>query len=204
LENRTKLEQHLPLLGAGGKIAASRQLGPWTALALAMSGDLAGARRMIDKTPVDCTICLRVRGRIDASGKNWRGADYWFARAVHDAPSPPFAWTDWGHALLLKGDPDAAIAKFEAAQERGPLFADPLEMWGEALMAKNWSDLAIDKFSEAAKDAPNWGRLHLKWGEALQYAGREDEARGQFALAGRLDLSASERSELARMRRAHD
>jgi tetratricopeptide (TPR) repeat protein len=204
LKKRAKLESGLSILGATGKIAASRQLGPWTALALAMSGDLAGAHRLIDTTPVDCTICLRVRGRIDTIEKNWRGADYWFSRAVHDAPSPPFAWTDWGRALLLKGDLDAAIAKLNAAHMRGPRFADPLEMWGEALIAKNWSDLAIDKFSEAAKDAPNWGRLHLKWGEALHYAGRDDEARGQFALAARLDLSPAERSELGRMRRVHD
>ena len=204
LEKRAKLESGLSLLGIAGKTVASRQLWPPAALALALSGDLAGAHRLIDKTPVDCTSCLRVRGRIDAMEKNWRGADYWFARAVHDAPSPPFVWTDWGHALLRKGNYDGAIAKFEAAHARGPLFADPLEMWGEALMAKNWSDLALDKFSEAAKDAPNWGRLHLKWGEALHYAGRDDDARGQFALAGRLDLSPAERSELTRMRRTHD
>jgi tetratricopeptide (TPR) repeat protein len=204
VENQAKFESRLSKLGAVGQIIISRQLWPWTALALAMSGDLAGAHELIDKAPADCDLCLRVHGRIDAIGKNWPGADYWFARAVHDAPSPPFAWTDWGHALLQKGDPDAAIGKFEAAHERGPLFADPLELWGEALMAKNWSDLAIDKFSEAAKDAPNWGRLHLKWGEALHYAGRDDDAHGQFALASRLDLSASERAELERTQRIHD
>jgi tetratricopeptide (TPR) repeat protein len=69
--------------------------------------------------------------------------------------------------LLRKGNYDAAIAKFTLANQKGPHFADPLEMWGEALMRKNRSDLALANFAEANKYAPNWGRLHLKWGEAL-------------------------------------
>ena len=93
--------------------------------------------------------------------------------------------------------PDAAIAKFTLANQKGPHFADPLEMWGEALMAKNRSDLALAKFAEAEKYAPNWGRLHLKWGEALGYAGKKDEAEKQFARAAQLDLTADERAELA-------
>jgi cytochrome c-type biogenesis protein CcmH/NrfG len=72
-------------------------------------------------------------------------------------------------------------------------------MWGEALMAKNQSHLALAKFAEAEKCAPNWGRLHLKWGEALVYAGKKDAAKAQFAIAGRLDLTPSEKIELTRM-----
>jgi Flp pilus assembly protein TadD len=63
-------------------------------------------------------------------------------------------------------------------------------------MAKNRSDLALAKFEEADKYAPNWGRLHLKWGEALVYAGHKDEARAQFARAGQLDLTPSDKREL--------
>ena len=65
-------------------------------------------------------------------------------------------------------------------------------------MAKNQSHLALAKFAEADKYAPNWGRLHLKWGEALAYAGKKDEARAQFARAAALDLTPSEKTELAR------
>ena len=64
-------------------------------------------------------------------------------------------------------------------------------------MAKNQSHLALAKFAEAEKYAPNWGRLHLKWGEALVYAGKPDEAKAQFARAEQLDLTPSEKSELA-------
>ncbi|HEY2444814.1 MAG TPA: hypothetical protein VGI20_03650 [Rhizomicrobium sp.] len=200
LEQRAIFQASLAKLGRVGHVVAQRQFWPNTALALAMSGNLPAAYSLIDQTPFDCILCLRVRGRIDVLQKNWRGADYWFARAVHDAPSPPFAWTDWGHALLRSGNGDAAIAKFETAHARAPHFADPLEFWGEALMAKSRSDLALAKFEEAAKDAPHWGRLHLEWGEALHYAGRDDDARKQFAIAKGLDLSPAEKSELARTR----
>ena len=101
---------------------------------------------------------------------------------------------------MAKGDLDGAIAKFESAHRKGPHFADPLEMWGEALIAKNRSDLALAKFEEANKYAPNWGRLHLKWGEALWWSGKRDEAKKQFAIAAGLDMTPSEKSELAKVR----
>jgi len=99
---------------------------------------------------------------------------------------------------LDRGQPDAAIAQFTIANEKGPHFADPLEGWGEALMANNKSHLALAKFAEAEKYAPNWGRLHLKWGEALVWAGRKDDAKAQFDRAAQLDLTPSEKTQLVR------
>jgi tetratricopeptide (TPR) repeat protein len=113
------------------------------------------------------------------------------------------AYSDWGAMLLAKGDPDGAIAKFERAHDKGPHFADPLEMWGEALMAKNRSDLALTKFEEADRYAPRWARLHLKWGEALFYAGKPGEAKEQFAIAGGLDLSQSDKTVLTKWMSTH-
>ena len=181
-------------------VVVATHIRPWLALSLGHLGAFAEAHREIDRTPRDCYNCVRVRGLIDAMQKNWAGAEYWFAAAVKQAPSIPFADTDWGQALLWKGDYDSAIAKFESANKKGPHFADPLEMWGEALMLKNRSDLALAKFDEADNYAPNWGRLHLKWGEALMYAGKKDEAAKQFSIAASLDLSATDRSALARVR----
>jgi tetratricopeptide (TPR) repeat protein len=175
---------------------------PWLAFAKAKLGDLAGAHALIDRTPGDCYLCVRTRGKIDAVQKNWGGATYWYGDAVKQAPSIPFAYTDWGAMLLAKGDIDGAIAKFTLANQKGPHFADPLEMWGEALILKNRSDLALAKFAEADKYAPHWGRLHLKWGEALLWLGRKDEAQKQFALAARLDLSAAERASVERWLKA--
>ena len=101
--------------------------------------------------------------------------------------------------MMAKGDLDGAAAKFESAHAKGPHYADPLEMWGEVLIAKNRSDLAFAKFEEANKYAPNWGRLHLKWGEALMWSGKRGDARKQFAIAAGLDMTPSEKSELAKV-----
>jgi tetratricopeptide (TPR) repeat protein len=171
---------------------------PAWAYAKAKSGDLAGAQALIAASPLDCDSCLRARARIAALKGDWGASAYWFRLVSARSPHIPFADTDWGETLLHKGDWDGAIAKFQSAHAKGPHYADPLEMWGEALMAENRSDLALTKFSEAAEDAPNWGRLHLKWGEALVYTGKKDEARAQFARAAALDLTANEKSELAR------
>ncbi len=181
------------------KLRFAVQLYPWVALAKAHIGDLAGAGAVIAATPADCYECVRARGVIAALAGQPARADRWFARAVHDAPSIPFAYEDWGRALLDRRQPDGAIAKFTLANQKGPHFADPLEGWGEALMAKNQSHLALAKFAEAEKYAPNWGRLHLKWGEAPSFAGKPSEAKAEFARATALDLTPSEKSELARM-----
>jgi tetratricopeptide (TPR) repeat protein len=172
---------------------------PLLARALARTADFRGAWNAIGGTPLDCYQCNRARAVIDVAERKWAAAAWWFARTVKLAPSIPFAYSDWGEMLLCKGDLDGAIAKFSAAHEKGPHFADPLEMWGEALIAKNRTDLALAKFEEANKYAPNWGRLHVKWGEALQWSGDKPGAEKQFAAAARLDLTPSEKSELARV-----
>jgi tetratricopeptide (TPR) repeat protein len=172
---------------------------PMTAYSDARLGRFAAAEAVIGPTAADCYPCLRVRARIAELRGDRRRADYWFSRATAEGPSLPFAEFEWGQAWLSRGQPDAAIEKFKLANQKGPHFADPIEMWGEALMAKNQSHLALEKFTEAEKYAPNWGRLHLKWGEALAYAGKPDDAKAQFARATALDLTPSEKSELAKI-----
>ena len=164
-------------------------------------GKIADAEKHITATPADCYDCLIARARIaEVQGQHGR-ADYWFARAIDGQKSIPFAYAYWGQALLERGNPDGAIAKFTLASQKGPHFADPLELWGEALMKKNRSDLALAKFEDAEKYAPNWGRLHLEWGEALGYAGKKNEAQKQYALAAGLDLSSANKAELAKVSR---
>jgi tetratricopeptide (TPR) repeat protein len=179
------------------------QIWPWLALADAHVGRSAEAWSLIGKTPRDCYDCTRIRGRIDTARHNWSGAGYWFAQAVHQAPDIPFAYADWGAMLMAKGDFDGAIAKFARASKHGPHFADPREMWGEALIAKDRADLALAKFADADRYAPKWGRLHLKWGEALLWSGDEADAKRQFAIASRLDLTKGEASQLKRMTATH-
>ena len=169
---------------------------PTLALAQAHLGDFTAAERSIAPTRADCYPCLIARAQIaEMQGQRGR-ADFWFAHADEAGPSLPFAFHEEGKALLGRGKPDDAIARFTIANQKTPHFADPLEGWGEALVAKNQSYLAVAKFAEAEKYAPNWGRLQLKWGEALAYTGQRDEAAKHFARAATLDLTPSETTEL--------
>jgi tetratricopeptide (TPR) repeat protein len=193
-------DQKNHVFGASGeKIILVRDVFPLAAQAYAEVGDFKRAHEFADRTPLDCYTCLWVRGTVDALQHNPGGADYWFARAVKAAPSIPIGYFEWGTTLLARGDLEGAIAKLEIAHQKGPHFADPLELWGEVLIAQNRSDLALAKFAEANKYAPRWGRLHLKWGEALWWSGKRGEAKKQFALAAGLDLTSSEKSECVRM-----
>lgn len=176
---------------------------PSRAIVFAHLGRFAEAHREVDATPADCYDCDRARGTVDALENKAMAASFWYARAAAEAPSLPFAYADWGATLLRKGDFAGAVAKFRAANGKGPHFADALEMWGEALIAENRSDLALAKFAEANQYAPRWGRLHLKWGEALIYVGRPGEAARQFTMAAGLDLTAAERSEYVRTGAGH-
>ena len=144
-----RVSQAIKIASGARDLQTATQVTPLLAYALARTGDVAAAHRAIDATPADCYLCLDMRGKIDALQGNWSGAQTWFARAVAASPSSVFAYADWGSMLLARGKPDAAIAKFKLANQKGPHFADPLEGWGEALMAKNQSHLALAKFAEA-------------------------------------------------------
>jgi tetratricopeptide (TPR) repeat protein len=169
---------------------------PYLALAMARLGDFAGAEATISATPLDCYLCVRMRGRIAAAHGAWAAADRWFAEAVRQAPTPPFAYTEWGGALLDKGDVDGAIAKLTLAHAKGPHYADALELWGEALMRKGDFPGAADKFAAADKEAPRWGHNHLRWGVALLRLAQPGRARAQFEAANRLELSKPDRAGL--------
>jgi tetratricopeptide (TPR) repeat protein len=171
---------------------------PWLAYAWTRTGQLPGAEALIAQTPLDCTLCLEMRGRVAEAQGNGARAAFWFSRAIHDAPSLPFSYTDWGNLLRGRRDFDGAIAMYRSANQHSPHYADAIELWGEALMLENRSDLARAKFEEANAYAPNWGRLHMKWGEALGYLGRKDQARAQYRIASALEMSVADKAELAR------
>ena len=166
------------------------------ALALAQLGRLDEGQAQIAATPLDCYACLRVRARVAALAGDAAGADRWFAEAVRQGPSLPWAASEWAVVKLARGDAAGAILLAQSAHKASPRFPDPLEVWGEALLAKGDAAGAVAKFAEAAKLAPNWGRLHLKWGEALAKLGKTDEARARWRAAAGMDLTAPERARL--------
>ena len=169
---------------------------PWLAYAEARTGDLAAARARIGATPLDCGLCLVMRGRIAAQAGDIPAARGWFARARREAPGLPRADFAWAEMLLARGDADGAIDRFRAAAELAPRFADPLEGWGEGLLKRGEPRRAADRFAAAARLAPRWGRNRLRWGEALLRTGHRAEARAQLEAADALVLSAPDRAAL--------
>lgn len=166
------------------------------ARALAHLGRLPEAQSLIGATRLDCQPCVSARGEIAALAGDARASDHWFSEAVRMAPSLPQANTDWGRALLDRGETDKTIARFAAANRQGPHFADPISFWGEALLKQGKANAAVAKFREADKYAPRWGRNHLMWGQALAAQGKATEAKAQFTAAAGMDLTAGERAAL--------
>ncbi len=199
---------------AGQEQASDQAAGPvrkdhlersvWPALAVgyARLGRQGEAEALVASTPLDCDPCVEARALVAAAKRDWAGADRWFAAVDRQAPEIPFWDADWGQTLLAKGDVDGAIAKLSQAHQKGPHFADPLELWGEALMRKGDVNGAVAKFREADKYAPRWGRNHLRWGEALARLGRAEAAKAQWRAAAGMDLSAADRAELAKVQGA--
>ncbi|MEO8811286.1 MAG: hypothetical protein ABI376_00040 [Caulobacteraceae bacterium] len=171
---------------------------PMMAYARSKLGDPAGAGALIASTPLDCYLCLRVRGLIASGRRDWPAARAWSLAAIRAAPALPFAYDDLGEMLLARGDPAAAARLFGIAHRRGPAFADPLELWGEALMARGDFAGAATRFEAADRLAPRWGRLHIRWGEALAREGRAADARAQWRAAAGMDLSLADRIWLTR------
>jgi hypothetical protein len=189
------LEDHKVKLRVTG-LMQSVWIRPLEALAMAREGDIAGAETLIGTTPADCYLCLRVRGQIATAKRDWLTAERWFDAAARQAPSLPFAFTDWGAERLAHGDTDGAIAMLQRAHEVGPHFADPLELMGEALMHKGDYRSAAAKFRLADGSASQWGVNHLRLGQSLLHLGFRREAKEQFDKARSLSLSVADRAQL--------
>lgn len=169
---------------------------PRRAEVLARLGRLDEAAELIGQTSTTCEPCLRVRGLVAHLRGDTTGADRWYAEAARQAPSLPFAATEWGEAKLARGDTAGAIALARQAQRVGPRFADPLKLEGDARLKAGDARKALDRYAAAATFAPRWGALHLMWGEALAAQGKADEARAKWRAAAGMDLTPAERARV--------
>jgi tetratricopeptide (TPR) repeat protein len=155
--------------GLLGEDVRQRFLRPRRALALARLGRQPEAEAEIADTPLDCANCVRIRGLVAAQKRDWREADRWFAQAVRQAPSLPFAYTDWGGAVAARGDLNGAERLYRTASEKGPRFADPLKGWGDVLARQGRWNEALAKYDEALKGAPAWAALRQARDAAAQH-----------------------------------
>lgn len=103
--------------------------------------------------------CHRFRADILDSRGDWLGAQNAYAQAVALAPHLPAAYYSWGLALARHGDLAGAGAKLQAANERGPNWADPLKAWGDLLAREGHTKQALAKYDQALELAPTWTQL---------------------------------------------
>jgi hypothetical protein len=129
---------------------------PWEAYGYARSGRMAEAQALIARTPLDCYLCLRMRGEIAALTRDRRGVDAWFGRAVRIAPSLPFGYGEWGRAVDRLGDPVRAAELFKNARARGPAWPDPLAWQGQSQLRQGQVMKAKASFQAATRLAPAW------------------------------------------------
>ena len=115
--------------------------------------------------------CYRFQGDILDHRGDWTGAQKAYATAVAIAPDLPAGYYSWGVALARHGDPAGALARLQAANLRGPHWADPLKAWGDVLAGQGrWRDAAA-RYDAALKYAPAWAALRQARALAVRRAG---------------------------------
>ena len=131
----------------------------WVAPAEELAGhpDKADAALKAGGRHVDC---YRFRGDILGHRGDWAGAQKAYAEAVAIAHDLPAGYYSWGVALARHGDLAGALAKLEAANQRGPHWADPLKAWGDVVARQGRWKEALAKYDAALKYAPAWAELH--------------------------------------------
>lgn len=132
---------------------------PNLALSKARSGDLPGARALVELTPHDCYRCNRARGEIAALAGDRADSERWFADAIKQAPTLPLAYVDRGHERLDRGDLVGASADATEAAKLSPHDGDAWKLWGDVLAKQGTRKEALVKYDEALKYAPNWAAL---------------------------------------------
>lgn len=126
------------------------------------AGQPDAAAEILRATPNDCYFCERLRGRVDAARGDVRNADIRFANAIRQAPSLPFAYTDWAAAKLARRDATNALKLISAALTRSPNYPEANMLKGDVEMALGDKPAAIVAYRHALQLAPAWKMVRDK------------------------------------------
>lgn len=139
-------------------------------------------QRMVDLSP-DTASLSRVSYSWELRGDLPR-AQALMQRALDDAPNPSqqaFARYHLGDLALLDGDPEGALAHYEAGLRAEPSSAALVEGRARAKAALDRTDEAVADMAEAVERMPEPGYV-LYYGELLESLGRTAEAEQQYEL----------------------
>jgi protein O-mannosyl-transferase len=113
---------------------------------------------------------------------SWHQVSYWqnsetlYSHAASVTSGNYLAHSNWGVALMDKGDVDGAAYHYLQALEVKPDYGIAHNNLGNALVVKGDYVKAKWHFKEAIRNVPNYGRAHRNFGDLLMRTGEVDEA----------------------------
>jgi tetratricopeptide (TPR) repeat protein len=136
---------------------------------------------------VQGALMMAVTGALMVCGHTqtsyWKDTESLWTHTLACTSSNYVARSNLGHALMAKGDWDAAIAQFQKVLEIMPDEEEALNNIGKALFAKGDREAAIPKFQKAVDIAPDYVEARLNLGNALIAKGDREAAITQFQKA---------------------
>ena len=154
-ELRTGLDALIAKYGSSNH-GVNRVIEPMLALAKAESGDVTGAEATISETPIDCDVCLRMRGTVASFAGDRAKSERWFAQAISNTPALPWPYLSRGQARFREGDLEGALADARKTVRIAPQLADGYGLWGDVLARRAQWGAAEAKYDEALRYAPAW------------------------------------------------
>ncbi len=113
---------------------------------------------------------------------SWRQAAYWqnsemlYSHTASVTSGNYLAHSNWGAALMDKGDVDGAAYHYLQALKFKPEYGIAHNNLGNALVVKGDYSKAKWHFKEAIRNEPDYGRAHRNFGDLLMRTGEVDEA----------------------------
>ena len=119
------------------------------------------------------------RGRLDQSADWTRGE-------LDVNPGNAMAWNQLGDVLVREGKWDQAIAMLQRSVWINPFYSAPYILLGRAYLKQGQPATAEGMLRRAIQYDPNNRAAHYLLAQLLQQAGRQEEARAEFAIAEKL------------------
>jgi tetratricopeptide (TPR) repeat protein len=119
------------------------------------------------------------RGRLDESAEWTRGE-------LEVNPGHAMAWNQLGDVLVRQGKWDQAIANLQRSIWINPFYSAPYILLGRAYSKQGQPATAEGMLRRAIEYDPNNRAAHYLLAQLLQQAGRQDEAKAEFAIAEKL------------------
>ena len=147
------------------------------------------ALRVLDKgieiEPGDLNL-LRVRGELEASRKNWGGAEKDFRKIMETSPKVPLGYVEMGRLMMSQGKPDEAIKWFQKVNDLETGWQVAVPALFEIYTSKGDKTSAINIVKKEAQKRSDSPLAHFFLGQAYVSTGDLDQAQKELGEASKL------------------